>query len=164
MCIYSRHRKYLSPFFCCIAPYNVESCIFSIQIYFFLHFSFFKKGLHRECKGILEINIIFFTNLELWIKRDFYQTPSHGRKGPMNQGLSVYPSILPSVLPSESFLGIGSLFFLKLSMVLGAHVLLRLTARFFEKTLVAQKMGKIGKKQGFFNLLENLVIFSEFGL
>ena len=49
-------------------------------------------------------------------------------------------------------------------MVLGAHVLLRLTARFFEKKFVAQKMGKMGKNYGFLNLLENLVIFSEFGL
>ena len=111
MCICSSHRKYLSPFFCCIAPYDVESCIFSIQIFFSLHFSFFKKGLHRECKGISEINIIFFTNLELWIKRGFYQTPSHDRKVPMNQGLSVHASFFPSVLSYGSFLGIGSLVF-----------------------------------------------------
>ena len=37
--------------------------------YFSLHFSFFKKGLHRECNGIFEINIIFFTD---WIRRGFY--------------------------------------------------------------------------------------------
>ena len=48
-------------------------------------------------------------------------------------------------------------------MVLGANVLLRLTARFFEINFAAQKMGKMGEKYGFLNLLENLVIFSEFG-
>ena len=58
MYICSSHRKYLSPFFCCIVSYYVESCIFYANI-FFLHFSFFKKGRHRECNGIFEININF---------------------------------------------------------------------------------------------------------
>ena len=149
--------------------------------------------------------------------------PSHGQKYPMNQGLFILPSYCPSVLLSGSFLGIGSLFFfLKLSMVLGAHVLLCMTeldfwtpgcgwkgpmnqnlsvlwssvlpsfclevflglahffsetqhgvrghvvcdrARFFEKNLFAQKIGKLAKnwqKKGFLNLLENLVIINCF--
>ena len=49
--------------------------------------------------------------------------------------LSFHPSVLSSFHPSVlsgSFLGIGSLvFFLKLSVVLGAHMLLCVTARFF---------------------------------
>ena len=59
-------------------------------------------------------------------------------------------------------MGLAHYFFLKLSVVLGAHVLLHVTAIFFEKNLVAQKMGQMGqkwaKKLGFLNLLENLVI------
>ena len=161
MCICSSHIKYLSPFFCCTAPYYVESCIFSMQIFFSLHFSFFKKELHRECKRIFEINFIFFTNLELCLLE-----PQPWPEGSYELG-SVHPSIHPSFLLCyrvEVFLGLAHQFFLKLSMVLGTHVLLRLTARFFEKNLVAQKMGEMGKKQGFLNLLENLLIFSEFGL
>ena len=48
-------------------------------------------------------------------------------------------------------------------MVMGAHVcvVVRDRARFFEKNLFAQKIGKIdqkwARKQGFVNLLENLV-------
>ena len=115
MCICSSHRKYLSPFFCCVAPYYAENRraveLYLVYKYFFLHFSFFKKGLHRKRNGIFEINIIFFTNLELWIRRGFYQTPSHGQKGRMNQGLSILLSFCLSVLPYGSFLGIGSLVF-----------------------------------------------------
>ena len=47
-------------------------------------------------------------------------------------------------------------------MVLEAHVLLCVTAEFFLKKHFIPKMGQ---KQGFLDLLENLVInFSEFGL
>ena len=144
MCICSSHRKYLSPFFCCIVPYYVESCIFSMQI--------------QICFLVYKYN--FFTNLELQIRMCFYQTPSHGRKSPLNQGLSVLPSFCLSVWKFSW--GQLIIFFLKLSVVLGAHVLLHVTARFFEKNLVAQKMGQMGqkwaKKLGFLNLLENLVI------
>ena len=67
--------------------------------------------------------------------------------------LSFHPSVLSSFHPSVlsgSFLGIGSLvFFLKLSVVLGAHMPLCVTARFFLKTFFAQKLGKWGKNRVF---------------
>ena len=83
--------------------------------------------------------------------------------------LSFHPSVLSSFHPSVlsgCFLGIGPLvFFLKLSVVLGAHMPLCVTARFKKKIFFAQKIGKMGKKIGFFKLSENLVInFSEFGV
>ena len=67
--------------------------------------------------------------------------------------LSFHPSVLSSFHPSVlsgSFLGIGSLvFFLKLSVVLGAHMPLCVTARFFLKKFFAQKLGKWGKNRVF---------------
>ena len=83
--------------------------------------------------------------------------------------LSFHPSVLSSFHPSVlsgSFLGIGSLvFFLKLSVVLGAHMLLCVTARFFFEKKFCPKDWENGEKIGFFKLTENLVInFSEFGV
>ena len=49
----------------------------------------------------------------IWEKVVINWTPGRGRKGPMNSGLSVLLSFCPSVLPSRSFLGIGSLVFLE---------------------------------------------------
>ena len=44
-------------------------------------------------------------------------------------------------------------------MLLGAHVLLCVIGLdFFKKIFLPQKMGKMGQKQGFLNLVENLVI------
>ena len=54
---------------------------------------------------------------------------------------SVCASFYPSVFPPGSFLRIGSLDFLKFSMVLGTHVVVCVTARFFEK-IFAPKMGQ----------------------
>ena len=45
--------KYLSPFFRWLVLVMLRAAYLSHK-YFFLHFSFFKKGLHREYKGILE--------------------------------------------------------------------------------------------------------------
>ena len=58
LCIWSRHRKYLSPFFCCIGPCYDDSCIYYTNI-FFLHFNFFKKGVHKKCNGIFGMNVNF---------------------------------------------------------------------------------------------------------
>ena len=70
--------------------------------------------------------------------------------------------VCPSTLLSRSFLRIGSLLFLKLSIMLEAHVLLCVTEPdFLVKIPLPKKWGKWAKnrqKWGFFNLLENLVI------
>ena len=53
---------------------------------------------------------------------------------------------------------------MKLSVVLGAHMLLCMTARFFF-FLICPKNWENWEKIGFFKLTENLVInFSEFGV
>ena len=53
-------------------------------------------------------------------------------------------------------------------MVLQAHVLLCMRVGFVKKKIYCPKNGenglKMGQKQGFLDLLKNLVIFSEFGL
>ena len=71
-------------------------------------------------------------------------------------------SVCPSVLPSGSFLGIGSLFFSETQHVLRAHVLLCMTEPdYLKKIFMPKKWGKYaknGQKIGFSNLLENLVI------
>ena len=76
-----------------------------------------------------------------------FWTPGSGRKGPVNQGPSFRPSL-------EVFLGLTHQFFLKLSMVLGAHVLLCVTGPdFFKKIFLSQKWRKWAKnepKTGFF--------------
>ena len=70
--------------------------------------------------------------------------------------IRVYPSFCPSILLSGSFLGSGSLvLFLKISIVLGAHVLLCVTEPdFLKKIFLLKKWGKwtkfIGKYSHFF--------------
>ena len=76
---------------------------------------------------------------------------------------SVRPSIIPSFCPllllSGGFLGIGSLFFSEIQHgVRGPCGIVFGSARFFEKIIFPQKMDKMGQKQDFLNLLENLVI------
>ena len=66
---------------------------------------------------------------------------------------SARPSVLPSFCP-EVFLGLVHYFFLKLSMMLGAHVLCVTGSHFLKKIFFPQKWGKWAKKQGFLNLLE----------
>ena len=69
----------------------------------------------------------------------------------MNRGLSV--------LQFGTFLEIGSLVFSETQFgVRGPYLVVRYRAGFFLKNLFAPKMGKMGQKQGFLNLLENLVI------
>ena len=55
------------------------------------------------------------------------------QKDPMKQDLSVRPFILPSFCLSVRFLWRFHQVFLKLSLVLGAHIQLCVTAGFFEK-------------------------------
>ena len=74
--------------------------------------------------------------------------PSLGWKGPIKYGLSVPPSVYPSCL-SVSFLGIGSSFFFKFSIMLGAHIELCVTAGFPGKNLHQAKMVKNDPKHGF---------------
>ena len=86
-----------------------------------------------------------------------FWTPGRGRKGPMNERLR--PSVLPSFCPFVWKFSWDWLisFFLKFSMVLGAHVLLCVTARFFEKSIFVQKIGEMGQKWakiGFFKFIE----------
>ena len=59
VCICSNHCKYVSPFYCCIGPYYAEICIFIIQILFSYILVFLRKGVHKECKKILEMNVNF---------------------------------------------------------------------------------------------------------
>ena len=76
-------------------------------------------------------------------------------KGPMNQGLSVSPSI-PLYICSSSFLGIGALVFSETQHgVRGQCVVLHDRGGFFDFFAIN---GGMGQKQGFLNLLENLVI------
>ena len=64
-----------------------------------------------------------------------------------------------SVLLSGSFFTIGSLVFSETQhSVRGPCVVVGDRAGFFEKIFFAPKMGKMGQKQGFLNLLEDLVI------
>ena len=60
------------------------------------------------------------------------------------------------------FLGIDSSVFCNFCMVLETDMKLCVTTRFFSKISFAVKMGKMGQKkkpkQGFFNLLEDLII------
>ena len=88
--------------------------------------------------------------------RVYFWTPGRGRKGPMNQGLSV--------LPSESFLRIGSLVFCEthhvfrgLCRVVGERFV------FFEKIFLPQKWEKWAKNRLFkiYWKIQSL-IFSEF--
>ena len=66
-----------------------------------------------------------------------------------------------SVLPSGNYVGTGSLVFLELSMVLGAHVMLCMTAVFLKIIFLLQKWrncANMSQIYGFFNWLANLVI------
>ena len=63
-----------------------------------------------------------------------------------------------SILPSGSFLGIGSLVFSESQHGVNPCLVVRDRAGFFLKNLFAPKMRKMGQKQGFFNLSENLVL------
>ena len=60
---------------------------------------------------------------------------------------SIHWSILPSVVLSSSFLGIGLVVFLKLCMVLGPHLEMYITARFFQKNALLVKMTKNSQKR-----------------
>ena len=76
--------------------------------------------------------------------------PAHGQNAPINSGLFILPSFHPEVF-SELIQ-----FFLKLSMVLEAHVVLCMTAGFLEKKNFCPKNGP---KIDFLNLLENVINF-----
>ena len=76
-------------------------------------------------------------------------------------GIILLMSFLPSILPSSICPGIfleWYYFFLNFGLVLGTYTKLCVTAGFSGKILFAPKMGKMGQKQGFLNLLKNLVI------
>ena len=77
----------------------------------------------------------------------------------MNSGLSVLPSFCPSVFHTKVFLILGHWFFLKGSMVIRAHVLLRVTARFLEKKSSCPKNWENGQKIGFLKYIRK---FSHF--
>ena len=68
-----------------------------------------------------------------------------GRKGPIKKSLSAPPSVHPFVCPS-AFLRLAHYIFLKLSMMLGAHIWLCVTAGFFGKNPPRGKMVKNGLK------------------
>ena len=80
-----------------------------------------------------------------------YRTPGHTQKGHMNK---VCPSFC-----SEVFMELAVQFFWKFKMVLAAHVVFCMTARFFEKKGFTPKMGKIGQAQGSLNVQESSVFF-----
>ena len=72
---------------------------------------------------------------------------------------SVFPSFSLSVLPSRSFLGIGSLVLSETQYgARGPGLVVCDNAGFFIQNLFAPKLGKMGQKQVFLDLLENLVI------
>ena len=69
-------------------------------------------------------------------------------------------SVCPSVFPSGSFLGVGSLVFSETQHVVrGPFVVVVVCdrARFFEKNIFAQKMRKMGKKIGFFEFIGKFI-------
>ena len=81
----------------------------------------------------------------------FIRPPSGSRKGPIKQGLTV--------LQSGHFHGVVSSVFSKFSQgARNAYEVLHDRAGFSGKIYFAPKIGKMERKQGFFNLLENLVI------
>ena len=91
----------------------------------------------------------------------FFWTPGLGWKGPIKQGLSVLLSIPPSVFPSVSFLGIGSLDFSETQHgVRGLYIVVCYRARFFGKNPHWAKMVKNGPKNmvlGLFKKMTSLV-------
>ena len=82
-----------------------------------------------------------------------YRTPGHGQKGHMNK---VCPSFC-----SEVFMELALQFFSGTQHGVRGHVVLCMTARFFEKKCFTPKMGKIGQVQGSLNVQESSV-FSQF--
>ena len=89
------------------------------------------------------------TNLNPLNLDNNFWTPSCGQNGPVNYGLSVLLSFLPSVLPSGSFLGIGALGFSETQHgVRGLCGVVRDRVGFFGKKVFAPKMGKMGQKMG----------------
>ena len=71
----------------------------------------------------------------------------------------VFLSFQPSALLSRRFLWIGSLVFSETQHgVRGSCLVVCGRSGFLKKNLFAQKMGKMGQKQEFLNLLENLVM------
>ena len=75
------------------------------------------------------------------------------------EGFYELGSVRPSVLSYESFLGIGSLVFSETHHgVRHPCFVVRDRTGFFGENLFDPKMGKMGQKQGFSNLLESLII------
>ena len=58
-CVPGVATKYLSPFFCCIGPFYIESCIFNIWIFFSLLLVSLKKGLHGKTMEYLNKDNFF---------------------------------------------------------------------------------------------------------
>ena len=63
-----------------------------------------------------------------------YRIPGHDQKGHMNKVCQSFSL--------EVFLELALKFFLELNIVLGAHVVLCMTASFFENNVLPQKWGK----------------------
>ena len=74
-----------------------------------------------------------------------YRTPGHGQRGHMNK---VCPSFC-----SEVFLELTLQFFLELNMVLGAHVVLRMTEPDFLKIMFFPQNGENKPTPGFFECI-----------
>ena len=70
----------------------------------------------------------------------------------MKYDLSILLSVLPSVQELYHY------FFLNFGMMLGTHVKWCVTAEFSRKIIFAPKIGKMGQKQDFLNILKNFVI------
>ena len=137
---------------------------FRVTMKCFLRFKvwMFKKKVYwtlgRSCKFLRPQNSKISGKYQWY--HSIYWTPGSNRKGPIE---SLRPSICPPVLPSFSlsgrFLGIVSLIFSKFWY--GARTPCEVVcdrARFSRKIFFAPKIDKMGQKQGFFNLLECLVI------
>ena len=92
----------------------------------------------------------FFFVPQLWLEGSF-------------ELVSVRSSVRLSVLPSRSFLGIGPLVFLKLSMVLGVHVFVCVTeADFLKRIFLPKKWGKWANNRPKIGLFEFIGKFSHF--
>ena len=73
---------------------------------------------------------------------------------PWSEGSYELGSVRPSVIPSESFLGIDSLVFSETQHVLWAYALLYVTGPdLFLKNLFAPENGENGPKTGFFEFI-----------
>ena len=84
-------------------------------------------------------------------------TSGHGQKGPMKEGLSLHLSVRPIVY-SHVFSELAHLFFLKLSMVLGAHIQFSYMCRIFLKKMMS-KMVKKAQKTRFFGHFKKIKSF-----